>query len=317
MAILPGVLNGVNVWPVTYLMAQAVEGSATLFFFIVGGAVCRGAHLARARYAFRRHSRCAADRRIGRLAVQTDGHRVRRMRAARRHDTDRHLDAGARRLLPLRNMAVHRRILFHHISADSRLAMFAMFVQTLVSNKFMGHGIVIGVFVHAEQSCSASAGRIPFIPGAVPAYTYSDMNGYGHFVPSSCGPSTYWFAIFALLGVISMAMRAAARRTRCARAPLGRARMPAYRRRRRLALLLAVGAGGWYLLQRSRAERIRHCGRPSPSVAPTMKSNSKNTRIWMQPKLTAVDTVINIYPAQRSFCGTGRFTLQNKSSQPI
>ncbi len=30
-----GHLNGVNVWPVTYLMVQAVEGSATLFFFIV------------------------------------------------------------------------------------------------------------------------------------------------------------------------------------------------------------------------------------------------------------------------------------------
>jgi hypothetical protein len=26
-------------------------------------------------------------------------------------------------------------------------AMFAMFVQTMVSNKFIGHGIVIGVFV--------------------------------------------------------------------------------------------------------------------------------------------------------------------------
>ena len=30
-----GRVGGVNVWPVTYLMVQAVEGSATLFFIIV------------------------------------------------------------------------------------------------------------------------------------------------------------------------------------------------------------------------------------------------------------------------------------------
>ena len=30
-----GRVGGVDVWPVTYLMAQAVEGPATLFFYIV------------------------------------------------------------------------------------------------------------------------------------------------------------------------------------------------------------------------------------------------------------------------------------------
>ena len=32
-----GRVGGENVWPVTYLMVQAVEGSATLFFLIVAG----------------------------------------------------------------------------------------------------------------------------------------------------------------------------------------------------------------------------------------------------------------------------------------
>ena len=50
---------------------------------------------------------------------------------------------------------------------------------------------------------------------------------------------------------------------------------------------------------------------------PTMKSSSRNTRTLDQPKLTAVDTAIDIFPARRSFSGTGRFTLQNKSDHPI
>ncbi len=36
-----------------------------------------------------------------------------------------------------------------------------------------------------------------------------------------------------------------------------------------------------------------------------------------QPKITAVEANINIYPDRRSFDGTGRFTLQNKSALPI
>src|SRR6202041_3360182 len=62
--------------------------------------------------------------------------------------------------------------------------MFAMFVQTMVSNKFIGHGIVIGVFVLQPILFNFGWENTLYLPGAVPIYTYSDMNGYGHFVPA-------------------------------------------------------------------------------------------------------------------------------------
>jgi hypothetical protein len=37
----------------------------------------------------------------------------------------------------------------------------------------------------------------------------------------------------------------------------------------------------------------------------------------LQPKVTAVDATINIYPERRSFDGNVRITLENKTSQPI
>ena len=51
----------------------------------------------------------------------------------------------------------------------------------MVSNKFVGHGIVIGVFVLQPILFSFGWENTLYLPGATPAYTYSDMNGYGHF----------------------------------------------------------------------------------------------------------------------------------------
>jgi len=61
-------------------------------------------------------------------------------------------------------------------------ALLAFFVQTIVSNKFIGHGIVIGVFLLGViLDTGGLTDRLYMYGDAVP-YTYSDMNGYGHFV---------------------------------------------------------------------------------------------------------------------------------------
>ena len=84
-------------------------------------------------------------------------------------------------------------------------ALFALFVQTIVSNKFVGHGIVIGIFVLESTLFNFGWENTLYLPGAVPAYTYSDMNGYGHFVPALFWSIIYWVSIFAFLGVVSIA----------------------------------------------------------------------------------------------------------------
>jgi ABC-2 type transport system permease protein len=81
-----------------------------------------------------------------------------------------------------------------------------MFIQTVVSNKFLGHGIVIGTFVLQTVLFNFGWENTLYLPGAVPPYIYSDMNGYGHFVPAMTWAIVYWFSIFAVLGVISIAL---------------------------------------------------------------------------------------------------------------
>ena len=75
-----GHVDGANVWPVTYLMLEAVEGGAVLFLYIVCHALRRRTHLARARHPLRRHPRRAAHARDHRLALQARRPLLRRTR---------------------------------------------------------------------------------------------------------------------------------------------------------------------------------------------------------------------------------------------
>jgi ABC-2 type transport system permease protein len=312
-----GHLNGVNVWPVTYLMAQAVEGSATLFFFIV-------AALYAAELIWRERD-TRFDGIHDALPIGESGDWLSKFTAVAFVESAL---LAVTILIGILMQAItgyyHFEIWqyieeFYFITFPQILmvAMFAMFVQTLVSNKFLGHGIVIGVFLIQNILFAFGWENTLYLPGAVPAYTYSDMNGYGHFVPSLVWSIAYWSAIFAFLGVISMAMaRRGAEDSLRARARLARARMSAFAPAAALLLLLAVGAGAWYFYNAHVLNEFVTAADERHRSADYEKQFKKYEYL-VQPKVTAVDTVINIFPESRSFSGTGRFTLQNKSTQPI
>ena len=134
-------------------------------------------------------------------------------------------------------------------------ALLALFVQTMVSNKFVGHGIVIGVFVLQPILYNFGWENTLYLPGATPPYTYSDMNGYGHFVPALFWSITYWVSIFALLGVVSIAYaRRGADDSLQARTRLARARVRPSCPGGRADDFDRGGVGRMVLLQRPRTE---------------------------------------------------------------
>jgi len=312
-----GRVGGVDVWPVTYLMVQAVEGSGTLFYLIV-------AALYAAELIWRERD-TRFDGIHDALPISESGDWLSKLTAIA------FVECVLLVVTMLIGIVTQSLAGYYHFEVGQYVkefffitfplilgfAMCAMFVQTMVSNKFIGHGIVIGLFVLQPVLQSWGWENTLLIPGNVPVYLYSDMNGYGHFVPSIVWATCYWFAIFAVLGIISMAYaRRGAEDSLRARSRQARARMPALSAAAAIFALLAVGVGSWYyynahvLNEYTTAEDRRH------RLADYEKQFKKYENL-AQPKVTAVDTAIDIYPSQRSFSGTGRFTLQNKSDQPI
>ena len=312
-----GQVGDQNVWPVTYLMLQAVEGGATLFFYIV-------ATLYAAELVWReRDTRFAGIHDALPMSETIDW--LAKLTAIG------FVELVLLLVAMLVGIAMQAWAGYYHFELLQYgkelfvvtfpqlvgFALLAMFVQTMVSNKFVGHGIVIGIVVIQPILFNFGWENTLYLPGAVPAYVYSDMNGYGHFARALGWAIAYWLAIFALLGVVSILFtRRGAEDSLRARARLALQRTPRLVPVAALLLLAAVGSGAWYfynahvLNEFLSAPDLRH-------IQAGYERDFKKYVSLPQPKVTAVDATINIYPERRSFDGSGRFTLQNKSVSPI
>ena len=306
-----------NVWPVTFLMVQSVEGSAVLFLYIV-------ATLYAAELLWRERD------------IHFDGiHDALPMGEAT--DWFSRLTAIVVVELILLTFAMLVGMLMQTIAGyyhydliqyfkELYLVTFpqvlvfillAMFVQTVVSNKFVGHGILIGIFVLMPILFNFGWENTLYLVGQVPAYTYSDMNGYGHFVPALFWSMTYWLAIAAVLGVASIGLA-----RRGAEDSLGARARQALRLAPRLGpvilifALIAAGSGSWYFYNAHVLNEYLN-SQARRDIQADYERQFKKYENLLQPKVTSVDANINIYPHRRSFDGTIRMTLQNKTGQPI
>ena len=312
-----GKVADVDVWPVTYLMLQAVEGSAILFLYIV-------AALYAAELLWRERD------------IRVDGI----------HDSlpmgegidwlSRVVAIGFVELFLLTvamlcGVVMQTLAGYHHYEFAQyfkelylivfpqvmALALLALFIQTLVHNKFVGHAIAIGLIVMTPILYNFGWENTLYLYDATPPYTYSDMNGYGHFAPALFWSIVYWFAASLLLGVISIAFaRRGSDEGLSARLRLSAGRMPRLVPAAGLCLLAALGSGGWYLYNAHVLNEYLNAKQRRDIQAGYERDFKKYENV-PQLKVTAVDNAIDIDPAHRSFSGWGHFTLENKTSAPI
>lgn len=312
-----GKVGGVDVWPVTYLMLQAVEGNATLFFYIV-------ATLYAAELIWReRDNHFDGIHDALPLSVTTDW--LSKLTAIVLVEM---LLLAVTMLvgIAMQTFAGYYRYELPQYFKELYIVtlpqivgftLFALFIQTVVSNKFVGHGIVIGIVIMQPILFNFGWENTLYLPGATPPYTYSDMNGYGHFVPALFWSIAYWFSLFALLGLVSIAYaRRGSDESFRARTRLALARAPRLLPAASLLIAAAAGSGIWYfynahvLNEYLRAKDRRH-------IQADYERRFKTYELLPQPKITAVDAAIDIYPERRSFRGSARYTLQNKSAAAI
>jgi ABC-2 type transport system permease protein len=312
-----GYVADVNVWPVTYLMLQAVEGSATLFLMIVAG-------LYAAELIWRERD-LHIDGIHDSLPMRDTIDWLSKLVAITFVEIVLLTVAGLCGIIMQTISGYYHYELLQYakelyivvLPQTVAFALFALFVQTMVSNKFVGHGIAIGVFVLVPVLYSFGWENTLYLFDSTPAYIYSDMNGYGHFVPAIFWSITYWVAVSAFLGVISIAFaRRGAEDSRHARFRMAAARFSRLAPAAVLGLAVAVGSGGWYYYNAHVLNEYLNSKQRRQIQAAYERDFKKYENILL-PKVTAVDSQINIDPVHRSFSGWGRYTLTNKTSQPI
>ena len=195
--------------------------------------------------------------------------------------------------------------------------LLALFLQTILSNKFVAHGLVIGAFVLNIVLFNFGWENTLYLFGNIPPYTYSDMNGYGHFVAALFWSSTYWLAIAAVLGVISIALALRGSDDSWkARLRLFKERAPRLAPAGLLFLLIAIGSGVWYYYNAHVLNEYLNA-KARRDIQAQYERDFKKYEGIPQPKIIAVDANVDIYPEKRAFSGTGHYLLQNKTAVPI
>ena len=224
------------------------------------------------------------------------------------------MTAGYFRLEPLQYAQELYLVVFPQLVG---IIFLAFFVQTIFSNKFLGHGIVIGVFVLQPILFRFGIENSLLNPSSTPPYTYSDMNRYGHFVQALLWATVYWVAIFAVGALVSIAFtRRGAEDSWRSRANRARNLMPSLAPAFVVLLLLIGGSGGWYFYNTHVLNEF-YTTHQLRDFQAEYERDFKRYEHLPQPKVSGVEANLDLDPAHRSFMGNGTYTLVNKDSVPI
>lgn len=312
-----GETSGVKVWPVTYLMLNVLQNGGSLFLYIVV-----------ALYA-------------GELIW-----RERDVRFDQIHDalpvkdwTDWLSKFAALTIVQAILLAIvmvvgvvmqvvdgfYRFELLHYVAELYAIwlpqilmvMLLALFVHTVVANKFVGHAIVIGFFVLIPVLYRYGVENRLVLYGEITPYTYSDMNRYGHFVKALLWINLYWLAVGGLLAVLAIVLaRRGADTSLTVRLKLMRERFPRMTAATLLSAGLALAAGGWFYYNAHILNPYRTTFQERHRAAEYERRYKKYEK-FPQPKITDVVVAVDIYPETRSFVATGHYLVVNRTHQPI
>jgi ABC-2 type transport system permease protein len=193
-------------------------------------------------------------------------------------------------------------LLFHYLINNRYIAYFA-FVAFMISNQF-----IWGVL-------KVSTNMVKF--GSVPNVTYSDMNGYGPFIPSVVWYNLYWFLFSILIGFVIFAFYIRGKETGF-KYRLGNAKQLVSKNKLALAvctiLFVLCGSFVYYntkVLNKYDSEKEQE----AKQVA--YEKTYKKYESLIQPRFYKYNYEIDLMPAERSMQATIEAWAKNISNQPV
>jgi ABC-2 type transport system permease protein len=197
------------------------------------------------------------------------------------------------------------------------IALFAFTVHALVENKFLGHVVIIVYWVATIVMGTIGLEHQLYQFGTAPDFTYSDMNGFGHFLPNLILSAGYTNALG--LALVTLAILAWRRGTESGwkeRVAVARQRWV----RVRLATAGAAAAvllfGGFIFYNTNVLNDYRTSDDRNEELAEWERTYSTYEHL-VPPRIQAVDLNIDLVPERRAYTIRGRYLVRNESAAPI
>lgn len=203
----------------------------------------------------------------------------------------------------------------------SFIALFTMlsfFIHVMVNNKFLGHAVIILFFITTGILSSLGLEHNLFQFGSADLGTYSDMNGYGHYVTSFSWMDLYWFGFSCFL--MALAIFFAVRGSESllsTRFKIGKLRLTKPILTFTLSSLMIFGLSGCYIYYNTNVLNEYKNSDEQEELQASYEKQLKKYVTLTQPKIVGVNLQVDIYPERRDFIAKGIYVITNKSDEII
>ena len=199
------------------------------------------------------------------------------------------------------------------------LACVAVAVHAVVNQKFLGHAVVIGWFVLTQVAIFLGFTDRLLRFGNPAPFEYSDMNGFGPFLPRMGVLAGYQLAVAVVLLAVAAVFWlrgtaddwASRRRTAATRL-----RMPGVRGALALGLSGAAGVGGFYEYN-TRVLNLAGSVKSAEAKQAAFERRYKPFEEMAQPRVVAIDVALDFFPERRAAAWRGVMTAVNRHDRPI
>ncbi len=198
------------------------------------------------------------------------------------------------------------------------LAVLAVFVQTLVSNKYVGYFIVALFYFWNISFASLVLKHNLFVFSSDPGINYSDMNGFGHQAFPFFVFKVYWGGFCLVLAALSSLLWARGSETRLGLRMAG-AKNPVNRTSwvvLGIGLLVFIFCGGFIYYNTNTLNNFRTDFQQQELQA-MFEKKYKHLEHTPQPKITGVQLNVDIFPHTRTLHAAGTFVLKNKGTRAV
>lgn len=194
----------------------------------------------------------------------------------------------------------------------------ALVLQVLSNNKFVGYALLMLVLIGQSVLSLLDYTQNLYNFGSWPNAPYSDMNGFGHFLPGQLWLQAYWGVFLLALLLLSSAFWARGighglrQRARVAlrrlRGPTGAALA--------ISLLGFAAIGGW-LYWNTNVYNSFLSPEQELDLQARYEREYRKYKDLPQPRIIAVDNHIDLYPETESAVIDATWTVRNTHSVPI
>jgi ABC-2 type transport system permease protein len=198
------------------------------------------------------------------------------------------------------------------------LCVTAMLVHVVVNNKYVGHFVMILYFLVGILLPLVGLEHPLYRFGRLPPWTYSAMNGFGHFVLPIAVFQLYWGALAVAFAIVANALWVrgleSGLRRRLALGWAGRSTGSVAALGASFLVFAGTGAFIFWNTNVRNEFHTTHEGEADQAYV------ERTYRKWLdvpQPVIESVKVACDIFPEERRVALRGTYGLRNESSQPI